>query len=95
MHRPARCIAPFLIAMLLNLLASADTHEAVAHAASGGLVEQFGLSLNYVAMQVVSFAILSFVLYRWGIKPVLATMDERHCCATRCTMGCSDFSRSW
>jgi len=77
MHRPARCIAPFLIAMLLNLLASAEVHVAAEHAASGGLVEQFGLSLNYVAMQVVSFAILSFVLYRWGIKPVLATMDER------------------
>ena len=78
MHRPARCIAPFLIAMLLNLLASAEVHAAAEHAAaSGGLAEQFGLSLNYVAMQVVSFAILSFVLYRWGIKPVLATMDER------------------
>lgn len=85
MHRPARCIAPFLIAMLLNLLASAEVPAAAQHAAaSGGLAEQFGqlaehfgLSLNYVAMQVVSFAILSFVLYRWGIKPVLATMDER------------------
>ena len=78
MHRPVRCIAPFLIAMLLNLLASAEVHAAAEHAAAaGGLAEQFGLSLNYVAMQVVSFAILSFVLYRWGIKPVLATMDER------------------
>ena len=78
MHRPVRCIAPFLIAMLLNLLASAEVHAAAEHAAAaGGLAEQFGLSLNYVAMQVVSFAILSFVLYRWGIRPVLATMDER------------------
>ena len=78
MHRPARCIAPLPIAMLFNLLASAEVHATAEHAAaSGGLAEQFGLSLNYVAMQVVSFAILSFVLYRWGIKPVLATMDER------------------
>lgn len=63
--------------MLPILLASADAHAVVEHAASGGLVEQFGLSLNYVVMQVISFAILAFVLYRWGIKPVLATMDER------------------
>lgn len=63
--------------MLPILLASADAQAVVEHAASGGLVEQFGLSLNYVVMQVISFAILAFVLYRWGIKPVLATMDER------------------
>lgn len=65
-----------MLAMLPTLLAAAET-RAVEHAASGGLAEQFGLSVNYVAMQVVSFAILAFVLYRWGIKPVLATMDER------------------
>lgn len=28
-------------------------------------------------MQFVSFVVLAFVLYRWGLKPVLATMDER------------------
>ena len=28
-------------------------------------------------MQVVSFAILAFVIHRWFLKPVLATMDER------------------
>ncbi len=65
-----------MLAMLPSLLAAAET-QAVEHAASVGLAEQFGLSVNYVAMQVVSFAILAFVLYRWGIRPVLATMDER------------------
>jgi F-type H+-transporting ATPase subunit b len=28
-------------------------------------------------MQIISFAIIAFVLYRWGLKPVLAAMDER------------------
>lgn len=63
-----------MLAMLPQFLASAEAAE---HAASGGLAEQFGLSLNYVVMQAISFAILAFVLYRWGIKPVLATMDDR------------------
>ena len=63
--------------MLPILLAAAETHEVAAHAASGGMAEQFGLSVNYVVMQAISFAILAFVLYRWGLKPVLATMDER------------------
>ncbi len=38
---------------------------------------KFGIATNYIAMQFVSFCILAFVLYRWGLKPVLATMDER------------------
>lgn len=67
-----------MIATLSFFLASAGTPEAAEHAAAaGGLVEQFGLSINYVVMQVISFSILAFVLYRWGLKPVLATMDER------------------
>lgn len=38
---------------------------------------KFGIATNYIVMQFVSFCILAFVLYRWGLKPVLATMDER------------------
>jgi F-type H+-transporting ATPase subunit b len=43
---------------------------------SGGL--PFGINPGYVLMQMVSFAILAFVLYRFAIKPTLATMDERN-----------------
>jgi F-type H+-transporting ATPase subunit b len=43
---------------------------------AGGL--PFGINPGYVLMQMVSFAILAFVLYRFAIKPTLATMDERN-----------------
>lgn len=56
------------------VIAAADIS---ATASEGGIVEQFGIVPKYVIMQVVSFAILSFVLYRFAFKPVLATMDER------------------
>jgi F-type H+-transporting ATPase subunit b len=57
-----------MLAPLTSFLAAA-TPEA-AH-------EGFGIATNYIVMQFVSFCILAFVLYRWGLKPVLATMDER------------------
>lgn len=63
--------------MLSALLASA------AEAASSGgnplsdIKQQFGIEASYVGMQLISFAILATVLYRFGLKPVLATMDER------------------
>ncbi len=49
-------------------------------AAAGGadLITRFGIQPGYVAMQFVSFAILAFVLYKFAIKPTLATMDERN-----------------
>ncbi len=51
-----------------------------AAAASGdaNLITRFGIQPGYIAMQFVSFAILAFVLYRFAIKPTLATMDERN-----------------
>jgi F-type H+-transporting ATPase subunit b len=51
-------------------------------AASGGLVhdlvEKFGIDAANVGMQLLSFTILAYVLYRFAIKPTLATMDERN-----------------
>lgn len=67
--------------MFAPVLASATAPEAAHAAASGDLVHdmvtKFGLSGGQIGMQIVSFVILSYVLYRWGLKPVLATMDER------------------
>ncbi len=51
---------------------------AAAQAAEPGLVEKFGLELKYVVWQVVSFLIVLGVLYKFGIKPVTATMEERN-----------------
>ncbi len=41
------------------------------------ILDQFGIEPKYLLMQVVSFSILAFVLYRFLLKPVLATMGER------------------
>lgn len=49
-----------------------------AAAGDASLITRFGIQPGYVAMQFVSFAILAFVLYRFAIKPTLATMDERN-----------------
>ncbi|MCF3651409.1 F0F1 ATP synthase subunit B [Synoicihabitans lomoniglobus] len=38
----------------------------------------FGIEGKYLLMQVISFSILAFVLYRFFFKPVLATVDERN-----------------
>lgn len=53
------------------LLAAAE------HAAQPGISERFGLEPKYVVMQVISFLIVLAILYKFGIKPVTATMEER------------------
>jgi F-type H+-transporting ATPase subunit b len=59
--------------MLPILLAVTETT-----AQSGGIAQQFGLDAKYVVMQVISFLILFGVLYKFGIKPTIATMEERN-----------------
>jgi F-type H+-transporting ATPase subunit b len=55
------------------------TVEAATHAAAEpGIVERFGLEWKYVVTQVISFLILFGVLYKFGIKPTLSTMEERN-----------------
>lgn len=51
-----------------------------AAAASGNpnLLEKFGVEWKYVVWQIVSFVIVLAVLYKFGIKPVVATMEERN-----------------
>ena len=43
-----------------------------------GIVEKFGLDVKYVVIQAISFLILFAVLYKFGIKPTIATMEERN-----------------
>ena len=47
-------------------------------AAQPGIVETFGLETKYIIMQVISFLVVLAVLYKFGIKPVTATMEERN-----------------
>lgn len=54
------------------------TIEAVHTAAeSTSIPERFGLQVNYVVIQAISFLIVMGVLYRFMIKPTISTMDER------------------
>jgi F-type H+-transporting ATPase subunit b len=65
----------------LFLAAAVEAPAAAAHvahaAAEPGMVEHFGLEWKYVLIQAVSFIILFVVLYKKGIKPTIAAMDER------------------
>ncbi len=42
------------------------------------LQTQFGIEGKYLLMQVISFTVLAFVLYRFFFKPVLTTVEERN-----------------
>ncbi len=48
------------------------------HTAEPSLVEKFGLEWKYVAIQAFSFLIVLTVLYRFAIKPTIATMEVRN-----------------
>jgi len=60
--------------------ATAAAHQAGAE--GGGLVHdlvtKFGIDGVNVGMQLLSFSILAVVLYKFAIKPVLATMEQRN-----------------
>jgi F-type H+-transporting ATPase subunit b len=58
--------------MLLHVLAAVE-----AHATEPSIVEKFGLDPKYVLIQAASFLIVLGVLYRFAIKPTIATMEER------------------
>jgi len=68
--------------MLPLLLA---TVEATSHAAPSGPIEglkqtfeHFGVEPKFILFQVISFLILFVVLYKFGVKPTLSTMEERN-----------------
>lgn len=68
----------------LLVLAEATGHAAGTAAHAGGISEMvtpitdaFGVNLPAILAQVVSFAVVAFVLWRFAFKPVLATLDER------------------
>jgi F-type H+-transporting ATPase subunit b len=58
--------------MTLNLFLAA-----AATSAEASIPERFGLEPKYIIMQAISFLIVLAVLYKFGIKPVTATMEER------------------
>lgn len=65
----------------LLVLAAATTHAVEAHGAAPSgitqLTEQFGISVPFILAQILSFAIVAFVLWKFAFKPVMVTLDER------------------
>ena len=53
------------------------TVEAAHAAAESSLQSTYGLQVNYVVIQAISFLIVMGVLYKFAIKPTIAAMDER------------------
>ena len=60
---------------MLSLLLAQSTNPLVETAK--GIADKFGVEAGYLGMQVLSFSILFFTLYKFGLKPLLSTMDER------------------
>jgi F-type H+-transporting ATPase subunit b len=63
----------------LLLFAAATTHATTGEGASGitKITQDFGISLPLILAQILSFAIVAFVLWKFAFKPVVATLDER------------------
>ena len=67
--------------MTLPLLLAAATERAEAANPIEGLrqtFEHFGVEPKFILFQLISFLIVIFVLYKFGIKPVTATMEDRN-----------------
>ena len=64
--------------MLPLFLAVTEAAQVTAAHAEPGMIEKFGIEPKYVVMQIISFLILFAVLYFFGIKPTVATMEARN-----------------
>ena len=62
-----------------------ETASEVAHSGDDGggknkftmITEKFGIKLPTLIAQMVNFCVVAFVLYRFAVKPVAATLEER------------------
>ncbi len=66
-------ILPSLLAQAAEAAHSVAA-TATEHSASGNT---FGIEAKYLALQFFSFSIVLLVLYKFALKPLTATMDER------------------
>ena len=67
--------------MLTLLLATVESAPAAESGPIAGLkqtFEHFGVEPKLILFQLISFLILFGVLYKFGIKPTIATMEERN-----------------
>ncbi len=89
----AHAVSHDAIGEVAELSAHPSAHEIVEHAeavlehgaevaqAEGNkltmITEKFGVSLPTLFAQMVNFCLVAFVLYKFAIKPISATLDER------------------
>jgi F-type H+-transporting ATPase subunit b len=62
--------------LFLAVTATENSGEAVSGIAK--ITQDFGISIPNIAAQMLSFAVVAFVLWRFGFKPVLVTLEERN-----------------
>lgn len=55
----------------------ANVSGAVADGASHGILETFGVKWELVVAQIINFCVVAYILYRFALKPILKTVDER------------------
>ena len=63
-----------------NLHTEAAHHEEEAHAEGNKLTmitDKFGVTWPTLIAQMVNFCLVAFVLYKFAVKPIAATLDER------------------
>ena len=72
----------FLSALLAAEPAKAAAHGAAeAHGPVGDIIKlfgSFGVDGPHLLVQIVNFSILTFILYRFAVKPALGQMEERN-----------------
>jgi F-type H+-transporting ATPase subunit b len=79
----------FALSLPLGLFSAedlhADAHDSASvgaeHAEDGGVISElagnFGISWPTLVAQMVNFCIVALVLYKFAVKPIAATLDER------------------
>lgn len=67
-----------------EVVAHVDAHGTAVHAEAAAeenkltmITEKFGVSLPTLFAQMVNFCLVAFVLYKFAIKPIAATLDDR------------------
>lgn len=58
-------------------IAAAGAEATEAAGGLGGMLDKFGIKGELIFAQIVNFALVAFLLYKFAFKPVLKTMDER------------------
>jgi len=66
-----------MLSSLLFIAATAPEHGGEAASGITKIVHDFGINVPNIAAQMFSFAVVVFILWRFGFKPVLATLDAR------------------